>query len=129
MAKKPKADELVWANEVMEVYRNLGSLAGSRDWTSPSASHLFDWAMREENETKFLTTMVPKATDILAKHGITDVTDAVVAIDTKTIADLSIVLHSALQASQQEQEPEPRQVIPESEPTPEIHLSLEDILS
>lgn len=83
--------------------------------------------MREENETKFLTTMVPKATDILAKHGITDVTDAVVAIDTKTIADLSIVLHSALQASQQEQEPEPRQVIPESEPTPE--MTLDDILS
>ena len=127
MAKKQKADELVWANEVMEVYRNLGTMPGNRDWSSPSASHLFDWSQREENETKFLTTMVPKATDILAKHGITDVTDAVVAIDTKTIADLSICLHHAIAASQEQQEPGPRQVIPEPEPTPEI--SLEDILS
>ncbi len=127
MAKKAKADELVWANEVMEVYRNLGTMAGSRNWSSTSVSHLFDWAMREDNETKFLTTMVPKATDILAKHGITDVTDAVVAIDTKTIADLSIVLHSALQEANKEQEPGPRQVIPETEPTPD--LTLEDILS
>lgn len=127
MAKKVKADELVWANEVMEVYRNLGTMPDGREWSSTSVSHLFDWAMREDNETKFLTTMVPKATDILAKHGITDVTDAVVAIDTKTIKDLSLILHSALAESQKQQEPGPRQVIPEPEPTPEI--SLEDILS
>jgi len=127
MAKKVKTEELIWADEVLEVYQNLGKLAGNREWTSTSASHLFDWAMREENEKHFLATMVPKAVDLKSKFGITDVTDAVVAIDTKTIADLSIVLHAALQASQQEQEPEPRQVIPESEPTPE--MTLDDILS
>lgn len=108
MAKRSKAHELIWANEVMEVYQNLGTLPESRDWSSPSASHLFDWARLDENETKFLTTMVPKATDLLAKLSPEDVTEAVLEIDTKTIKELKRHLAVAVEASQEEPKPAPK---------------------
>ena len=116
MARKTNADELIWAKEVLEVYQNLGSMPNSRDWSSVSARHLFDWASCPENEGKFLTTMVPKATDLKSKLSPEDVTEAVLNIDTKTIQELQRHLQLAIEASAKP--PKPR----EAEPT------LDDIL-
>lgn len=115
---KGTSDELLWANEVMEVYKNLGSLPGSRNWSSSSASHLYDWVVGEDrkHEEKFLTTIISKATDILTKNSQEDIADAVKEIDLKTITELQLSLATALQASKEgpyvETEPEPE---PESE--------------
>ena len=118
-----KQHELIWANEVMEVYQNLGTLPGSRNWSSPSARHLFDWVSLEENKTKFLTTMVPKATDIISKYGDRDVTEEVVKIDKKTLTELHTCLATALEEAQEGKRPEP-----EVAPDPEPILTLEDLL-
>ena len=99
MKKEAKvARELIYANEVMEVYENLGSLPGSRDWSSTSARHLFQWVTEDDrsNEDKFLTTVVPKAADTIAKHGVVDIDERAVIIDRKTIADLRACLETAL---------------------------------
>lgn len=105
MARKSKKNDLLWAEEVMEVYQNLGSLPGSRNWSSPSAKHLFDWAREVENETKFLTTMTPKALDLLNKLRPDDVSEAVLEIDTKTIQELKRHLAVAVESSQTEPKP------------------------
>lgn len=123
MPRKSKAAELIWANEVMEVYRNLGTMPNSRDWSTPSASHLFDWVGLEENKGKFLSMMVPKASDLLAKLSPEDVTEAVLEIDQKTLKELKRHLHLAIEASQEEKKPEPP-VPPKAKPI----ITLEDIL-
>jgi len=118
MSKK-SPPEILYAQDVIEVYKNLGSLPGSRNWSSPSASHLFDWVRQDGNEVKFLSVMVQKAADLLAKHGQTDTLDAIRAIDTKTISELRACLSTALQASQEgefvelesEQAPEPETAV------------------
>lgn len=92
-------NDLIWAEEVMEVYTSLGSLAGSRDLSSPSANHLLMWAQQEENATKFLADLVPKATAVLAKHRPIDVDDAVVEKDKKTITELKLLLRDAVDES------------------------------
>lgn len=94
--KKKQTDDLVWANEVMEVYRNLGSLPGSRILDTPSAAHLLVWAQRSENETKFIADLVPKATAILSKYGVTEIDDATRLIDSKTVKELRKHLNDAL---------------------------------
>jgi hypothetical protein len=97
MAIKKKQTELIWANEVMEVYQNRGTEVYDCVWSTPSAKSLMTWTREEaKNEEKFLTAMVPKATDILSKSTVEDVTDAVLAIDTKTIMDLKLLLNDAL---------------------------------
>ena len=96
MAKKNTTQDLLWAEEVMDVYRALGSLPGSRTLATPSANHLLAWAQRAENETKFLADLVPKATAILAKHKPVELSEAAAEIDRKTIAELKICLQEAL---------------------------------
>jgi len=117
MTKRTKktADDLLWAQEVMEVYKNLGSMPGKREWSSPSVSHFYDWVVQNDrqNESKFLIDLVPKATALLAKHGLSDVADAVLEIDTKTVKELQRCLRDALGDSADgpyvETEPEPEQ--------------------
>jgi hypothetical protein len=107
VAKKTKVNELVWANEVMEVYLNLGSLPNSRDWSSPSAKHLYEWACGVDNQTKFIADLVPKATALLAKLSPEDVTEAVIKLDMKTIGELQRHLEVAVAASGRDKKDEP----------------------
>lgn len=102
MAKpQKKQSELAWAHKVMEVFENLGTEVYDQKWSTSNAKYLATW-MREDakNEDKFLTAMVPKATDILAKHGLVDAADAVLEIDAKTIRDLKILLVASVSDSQ-----------------------------
>lgn len=99
MAKKP-AEELIWASEVMEVYRNLGTPVEDQRWSSPSSRYLHTWLREsEKNETAFLKDLVPKATGILEKYGVADIDDEVVLMDSKTVKDLQTLLRDALVAS------------------------------
>lgn len=123
MPRKSKAHELVWADEVMEVYQNLGTLPESRHWTTASARHLFDWVCLEENKSKFLSMMVPKATDVLSKYGDKDVTEEVIKIDKKTLKDLKEALAVAVLAAAEGKEPKAE---PESDPEP--MLTIDDLI-
>ena len=102
MAKPPKKQtDLIWASEIMEVFQNLGVDVINQQWSTKSAKYIHTWVREhEKNEEKFLVTMVPKATDILAKHGLADAADAVLEIDAKTVRDLKLLLADAVSASQ-----------------------------
>lgn len=101
MSKKIKKD-LVWANEVMEVYQNLGSLPDGRSLSTTSARYLFDWAKEDGNTTKFLSDLVPKATVLIEKHTPKEVDDAVAEIDNKTIVELQKFLREVVEDSKKE---------------------------
>lgn len=105
MTKQSVSDDLLWAHEVMEVYKNQGSLPGSRSWSSTSAQKMFEWCQDEKFYLKFVGDLVPKATAIITKAGLGDVSDAVLEIDAKTIGDLKIALSRAVEASQEKGKP------------------------
>ena len=98
MKQKVKVErDLVWANEVMEVFQNFGKQSIDCNWSTQSAKYLYTWTREDaKNEEKFLTTMVPKASDTIAKHGAVDIDEKAVQIDRKTIADLQECLRGAL---------------------------------
>jgi len=105
MAEPEKAitensDDLVWANEVLKVYRNLGARGTTRRLGSRSARHLHEWASNPENAEKFLSGMVPKATDILAKHQRPEESVDLIAAEKRSIGELKQVLMQALTESQ-----------------------------
>lgn len=89
-------DDLVWANEVLKVYRNLGARGTVRRLGSRSARHLHEWASNPENAEKFLGGMVPKATDILAKHARPEESLDLVIAEKRSVAELKAVLAEAL---------------------------------
>jgi hypothetical protein len=105
MAKQSVADDLLWAHEVMEVYKGQGSLPGSRDWSSPGCQKMFEWCQDDKFYLKFIGDLVPKATAIIAKAGLGDVSDAALEIDAKTIGDLKQVLQRAVEASGENAKP------------------------
>ena len=105
MTKQSVSDDLLWANEVMEVYKNQGSLPGSRAWSSTSAAKMFEGCQDDKFYLKFVGDLVPKATAIITKVGLGDASDAVLEIDAKTIGDLKIALAAAVAASQKGKEP------------------------
>jgi hypothetical protein len=96
--KEPRMD-LVWAEEVLTVYQHLGKATGRRALGSSSAKHLHEWASNPENETKFLTQMVPKATEIVQKYRPPDANSAVNTAERKTVADLQTRLQAAIDAA------------------------------
>jgi len=107
MAKK-KSAELQFANEVLEVYQNLGTPVMDQQWSTPSAKYLHTWLREsQKNEEKFFTTMLKSATDLVAKHGLVDVADAVLEIDAKTILELKKCLHKALLEAEGDAKPRP----------------------
>lgn len=113
--------DLHWAHDVQEVYENLGSLPGSRAWSSPSAQHLFEWVKEDEkNKMKFISDLTGKAAAILAKNDLSNTADEVLVIDAKTIVDLKQALLVAVRASQKDRKPGPESA--------ELEATLEDIL-
>ncbi len=113
--------DLVWANEMLEVWQNRGIDSIDCHWSSPSAEEMARWVRSDDkNETKFIADLVPKATAILARHGVGDVADAVTEIDVKTIRDLQGLLTDALKKSKDgpysEQAPEPAEPVAAEEP-------------
>lgn len=105
MTKQSVADDLLWAHEVMEVYKGQGSLPGSRSWSSPGCQKMFEWCQDEKFYLKFIGDLVPKATAIITKAGLGDVSDAALEIDAKTIGDLKIVLSRAVGACHEGKKP------------------------
>ncbi len=89
-------DDLVWANEVLKVYRNLGARGTVRRLGSRSARHLHEWASNPENAEKFLGGMVPKATDILAKHSRPEESVELAVAEKRSISELKAILAEAL---------------------------------
>lgn len=89
-------DNLVWAKEVLVVYKNLGKKAGRRALGSSSAKSLHDWASNPDNQEKFLSQMMPKATDILQKARGKEDIDEVTRSEQKSIAELKSFLRLAL---------------------------------
>jgi len=94
-----KTSELQWAEEVMEVYRALGSLPGNRAFSSPSARYLFEHVQGGEEEMKFINQTVPKAAEMLAKHKPTDLDSVFVEVDKGTLSDLQKCLLDAIEES------------------------------
>ena len=108
-----KTSELQWAEEVMEVYRALGSLPGNRAFSSPSARYLFEQIAKGDEEYKFVSQVVPKAAEMLAKLKPADLDAAFVEIDRRTLSDLQKCLLDAVAASKD------ILVTPEPETSPE----------
>ena len=108
-----KTSELQWAEEVMEVYRALGSLPGNRAFSSPSAQYLFEQIAKGDEEYKFVSQVVPKAAEMLAKLKPADLDAAFVEIDRRTLSDLQKCLLDAVAASKD------ILVTPEPETSPE----------
>lgn len=130
---KSNAD-LIWANEMLEVWQNRGIDSIDCQWSTPSAEAMARWIRADDkNETKFIADLVPKATGILAKHGMGDVADAVMEIDVKTIRDLQGLLTDALKKSKDgphsEQAPEPEPVYVDPGGVGDACGSLEDALA
>lgn len=90
--------DLVWALDVLEVYR-LGGKSPSND-ASASVKDLYEWSLNPENKDKLMITMVPKATDIVAKHRSKETPDVIVQIENRGIAELQTFLKAAIEESQ-----------------------------
>ena len=101
MSKKSKiSEDLIWAKEVMLVYKNLGKLADPEVLNTSSMMEIHKWIDEDEkNKFKFITDTAPKAAAIIEKNAPKDVSDAVRDIDVKTIAELQRCLSSAVKAS------------------------------
>lgn len=99
--EKEITDDLVWAKEVLAVYKNLGKNAGRRALGSSSAKVLKDWAENSENQEKFLSQMLPKATDILQKARGKEDVDEVTRSEQKSIAELKSLLRLSLVESEE----------------------------
>jgi len=92
-------DDLVWAREVLKVYRNLGQRGTARRLGSKSARYLHDWASNPENMEKFVSAMVPKATDIMAKNQKPEDSPELVVAEKRSILELKALLAEALSQS------------------------------
>jgi 2-polyprenyl-3-methyl-5-hydroxy-6-metoxy-1,4-benzoquinol methylase len=92
-------DDLVWANEVLKVYRNLGARGTVRRLGSRSARHLHEWASNSENAEKFLGGMVPKATEIIAKHSRPEESLDLLVAEKRSILELKALLAEAVAKS------------------------------
>lgn len=94
-----EATELTWARDVMFVYANLSTRVHKEDVT-PSRYSLHRWASDEKNMEKFLSTMVPKATDMLQKARSKDAgTDEAEKLEHRAISELQALLDAAVAAS------------------------------
>lgn len=100
-----KRGDLVWADEVMEVYRCLNSDSDTTD-LSHSAKYMLDMVRRDDNAVKFLSDTVPKATALLAKLRPAELDNAAKDIDRKTIAELQKVLKHAVRDCEAESDPD-----------------------
>ncbi len=97
--------DLVWADEVMEVYKCLHDDSDTSE-LSHTAKYMLDMVRRDDNAVKFLSDTVPKATALLAKLRPADAENAAKDIDRKTIAELQKVLTRAVRDSEAENDPE-----------------------
>lgn len=90
---------LTWANDVMFVYANLS--AKVEHGTVPHGQYaLHRWASDEKNIDKFLTTMVPKATDMLQKAKSRESeSDESVKLEHRAISELQALLDQAIDES------------------------------
>ena len=93
--------DLLWANEIVTVYKEYGSDPPNPEiLTTPSMMRLHRWINEDaKNEMKFLADMAPKAAAIIEKNAPKDVSDAIREIDVKTIGELQKCLSSAIQAA------------------------------
>lgn len=107
------SDDLVWAREVLLVYRNMGKVAGRRALGSSSAKALHEWASNPENMKDFYNNIVPKATAVISKYQSEDVSEVLKA-EASSVADLQGRLRKALEAA--------KEVTPDSSPLDE-HLN------
>jgi hypothetical protein len=92
-------DDLVWAREVLTVYKYQGRRMNGRKFSS-SCKSLHEWSENPENKDKFLSQMVPKATDILAKNRKNDDPDAVLESEKRSISELQGILKEAIEESE-----------------------------
>ncbi len=95
--------DLIWAEDVLTVYRNLGKIITTKSLEgSSSAKALHDWVNADaKNETTFLTSMVQKATEIKQKYSGKEIDDKVVEPERKTILDLKFRLAEAVDESKE----------------------------
>lgn len=93
--------DLVWANEVLTVYKHLGQVASKRTLGgSSSAKHLHDLVTSDPKfEVTFLTTMVPKATEIVGKARKEGESESIVVPERRAIAELQALVNEAVAES------------------------------
>lgn len=100
MSEPKISGDLLWAREIILVYRNLGKLADPTVLTTSSAMEVHKWVGEEDkNKMKFIADIAPKAAAIIEKNAPKDVSDAVHDIDMKTISELQRHLSVAVQAA------------------------------
>jgi len=97
MVTKKQSGDLIWATEVLEVYKALGT--DVTELSTPSATFQLRFVRLPENTGKFLTQTSQKASEILTKYGITEAAEAAQKIDLKTVAVLQEHLAAAVNAS------------------------------
>lgn len=83
-----------WAKDVQFVYANLGVPLSKRAAGSQARYRLHEWAGNPENESKFLSDLVPKSAAILEKRVVDD--DAIVVAEKRSIAELREILRHAV---------------------------------
>ena len=94
-----KFSELTWAQDVMFVYANLSATVRKEDVT-PSQFALHRWASDDKNMDKFLTGMVPKATDMLQKARVKEGgNEEAEKLEHRAIAELQALLDAVVTES------------------------------
>lgn len=100
MSESKISKDLIWANEILTVYQELGKEPNPEILTTSSMMRLHKWIKEDEkNEMKFIADIAPKAGAIIEKNAPKDVSDAVHEIDMKTISELQRHLTVAVQAA------------------------------
>lgn len=95
------SSDLVWAKEVMTVYRFLGQHPTKKALGSHSAKHLHDLvSTNPEFEKTFLTSMVQKATDVIQKSRKPEESEHIMATERRAIAELQALVSEAVAESQ-----------------------------
>jgi hypothetical protein len=97
-SQKVSTSDLVWAEDVMSVYRLGNGVLPTN--ASDSLRSLYRWCQNPENNDKLMTQLVLKATDILSKHRAPEEQGAVVVAEKKGIAELQEFLRQHIELSQ-----------------------------
>lgn len=89
-------DDLQYAKDCLTVYRYLGRAMPKKGVTD-AARELHDWVANPDNKQKFLSTILPKAQDTLAKFKDKEDQGEVVQAEKRSIAELRQFLEVELE--------------------------------